>query len=58
MCIRDSHRQLLHSASPDDESLLALLDGMLVREGEESLDRVRAMLVEPAIEDALSPGRH
>lgn len=52
------HRELLHSASPGDESLLALLDGMLVHEGEETLDRVRAMLVEPAIEDALSPGRH
>ncbi len=56
------HRGLLAEAAAggaEDSSLaatLAILDDKLVREGEECLERVRAMLVEPAVERALSPG--
>ena len=50
------HRELITSDTGDAGAILALCAKKLVREGEECLDRVRALLVEPAVERALSPG--
>jgi CHAD domain-containing protein len=50
------HRQLLVEASGDAEAVLQLFERKLAREGEECLERIRAMLVDPAVERVLSPG--
>jgi CHAD domain-containing protein len=50
------HRQLLADASGDAEAVLQLFERKLAREGEECLERIRAMLVDPAVEQVLSPG--
>jgi CHAD domain-containing protein len=54
------HRGLLANAleqakGPEGRAMAAL-DARLSREGEECLDRVRALLVEPDVERTLSPG--
>ena len=43
---------------PETASTLAIFEEKLIRDGEECLDRVRAMLVEPSVERALSPAPH
>jgi CHAD domain-containing protein len=60
------HRQLLHGADqrngtalePETVSTLETFEEKLIRHGEECLDRVRAMLIEPSVERALSPVPH